>query len=304
MLKLENWGDLFKYNKELFDDDYNHGQKLVAKVKCVSSDGTTECTDTYKQATADDEGDSKISFESKCKFNRNNEAHEFSVKQTGEVFYEGKCGCIEEKLKVKGVKFLFNSNVWAVPTDKTPAFRIGFDYAHEKAKLKWIFNLRSWVSETQFTYQVRPCLVFGTNFVLDATAKNLDKYDFGFTWSPADNAFVGLKHESTSKDALQFGKFFLFFQHVASQSQTVGAEFALDWQKKAIAARLGYLHKFNSESSAKVKVNDNAQVDLLLKHKYNSNVTFTVASTFNIRQVVAQSKTSALPIGLGFDIKC
>ena len=25
MLKLENWIDQFKFNKELFDDDYNHG---------------------------------------------------------------------------------------------------------------------------------------------------------------------------------------------------------------------------------------------------------------------------------------
>jgi hypothetical protein len=25
MLKLENWGDLFKYNKELLEDDFNAG---------------------------------------------------------------------------------------------------------------------------------------------------------------------------------------------------------------------------------------------------------------------------------------
>lgn len=41
MLKLENWGDLFKYNKELLDDDYNHGQAIVAKVKSVGDDGVT-----------------------------------------------------------------------------------------------------------------------------------------------------------------------------------------------------------------------------------------------------------------------
>ncbi len=41
MLKLENWVDLFKFNKELLDDDYNPGQKAVFKNKLKSDDGTT-----------------------------------------------------------------------------------------------------------------------------------------------------------------------------------------------------------------------------------------------------------------------
>ena len=41
MLKLENWTDLFKFNKELFEDDYNPGQALVVKSKQKSLDGVT-----------------------------------------------------------------------------------------------------------------------------------------------------------------------------------------------------------------------------------------------------------------------
>lgn len=41
MPKLESWADLFKFNKELLDDDYNPGQALVAKLKNKSNDGTT-----------------------------------------------------------------------------------------------------------------------------------------------------------------------------------------------------------------------------------------------------------------------
>jgi hypothetical protein len=41
MLKLENWGDLFKFNKELLDDDYNRDQSLVVKAKTKSIDGTS-----------------------------------------------------------------------------------------------------------------------------------------------------------------------------------------------------------------------------------------------------------------------
>jgi len=41
MLRLENWGDLFKYNKELLEDDFNPGQSLVVKSKTRSIDGTS-----------------------------------------------------------------------------------------------------------------------------------------------------------------------------------------------------------------------------------------------------------------------
>jgi hypothetical protein len=27
-MRIQSWGDLFKYNKELLDDDYNSGTKL------------------------------------------------------------------------------------------------------------------------------------------------------------------------------------------------------------------------------------------------------------------------------------
>jgi len=40
-MKLENWTDLFKYNKELLEDDYNHGQALVLKTKSKASDNVT-----------------------------------------------------------------------------------------------------------------------------------------------------------------------------------------------------------------------------------------------------------------------
>ena len=41
MSKLENWGDLFKYNKELLEDDYNQGQGVVIKTKSKATDNVT-----------------------------------------------------------------------------------------------------------------------------------------------------------------------------------------------------------------------------------------------------------------------
>ena len=38
---LESWADLHKYNKELLDDDYNHGQALVLKTKAKAADNVS-----------------------------------------------------------------------------------------------------------------------------------------------------------------------------------------------------------------------------------------------------------------------
>jgi hypothetical protein len=41
MLKLENWSDLFNFNRTLFEDDFNPAQALVVKSKQKSADGVT-----------------------------------------------------------------------------------------------------------------------------------------------------------------------------------------------------------------------------------------------------------------------
>mmetsp|Transcript_20000 Transcript_20000/g.14712 ORF Transcript_20000/g.14712 Transcript_20000/m.14712 type:complete len:93 (+) Transcript_20000:23-301(+) len=67
MLKFENWTDLFKFNKELLDDDYNPGQRYVAKKKFKSEDGSTEVNFTCKQSHHDGSGNAKINTELKVK---------------------------------------------------------------------------------------------------------------------------------------------------------------------------------------------------------------------------------------------
>lgn len=47
MLKLENWVDLFKYSKELLDDDFNHGQQLVVKAKAKADEGQHVSTNLF-----------------------------------------------------------------------------------------------------------------------------------------------------------------------------------------------------------------------------------------------------------------
>ena len=181
--------------------------------------------------------------------------------------------------------------------------KAGIDYSSESLKLKLLTNLSTFLQEATFSYLVKTNVLIGMNLVLNPTSRNLEKYDFGISWSPAAGAFVGLKHESISKDTLQFGKFLMYFMHNATASQTVGTEFALDWQKKVLTARLGYYHKFNDETSGKFKINQNGVVDALLKHKINDNITGIVTTQIDMKSVIAEQKTKTLPLGITLDIK-
>lgn len=124
---------------------------------------------------------------------------------------------------------MFNVSAQAIPTTKVPDLKIGTEYSNASTKVKFYTNVRTLASDLQLTYLIGNKVAFGSNLVLSPYAKNLDKYDFGLSWAPAAGATVGLKHESTSKDALQIGKLFLYFHHAATLSQTVGTEFSLDW---------------------------------------------------------------------------
>lgn len=96
---------------------------------------------------------------------------------------------------------------------------------------------------------------------------------------------------------------FLYFHHVATLTQVVGTEFALDWQKKALSARFGYSHRFNDDSSAKFRVNHHGLLDAVLKHRVSNSLTLGIVSAFNLKAAVAEQKSKSLPFGLSFDFK-
>jgi len=139
--------------------------------------------------------------------------------------------------------------------------------------------------------------------VFNPKTSALEKYDFGFNWSPAAGAVLGLKHESANAKAVELGKFFVYVNHAANCHQTVGTQFAFDYKTKASNATLGLAHKFNNDTSGKVKVNDNGYVDTLLKHKLNDSVTASLAGGFSLRTLVSESKIKKIPLGLAFDLK-
>ena len=198
---------------------------------------------------------------------------------------------------------LINTSAVAGPTNSAPVLKTGIEFTNAYSKLKFLTNIRTFLVENHFTYLASPSLALGYNIVLDPKTSNIDKYDFGTTWEPASNCFVGLKHESLNKEHLELGKFFLYFHHNVSLVNTVGTEFALNWQKKTVDARLGLIHRWNDDTTSKLKVNQNGYVDAVLKHRISNATTASLATGFNLKAVIAEQKSKTLPFGLQFDLK-
>lgn len=74
--------------------------------------------------------------------------------------------------------------------------------------------------------------MLGYNLILDPVTQNLEKYDFGLAWSPAENVFVGVRHESLTKEKLELGKVLFLLHHNVSTSRSIGSEFALNYSTK------------------------------------------------------------------------
>lgn len=201
-----------------------------------------------------------------------------------------------------GLSFLFNAQAVTVPTDTKPTFKAGFDLSNANTKLKFYVNLQNFLLENTFTYLVNPSTVIGANLTFNPSSSRLEKYDFGLNHLLQTGTNVGVKHESTSKDALKIGKFFFYFFHNANAFQTVGTEFTFDYATKAHDARLAFLHKFDDTVSSKVKVNNLGQLDALLKIKLSETTTASLTSGFNLRSIYEQ-KVRGMPLGVSFDIK-
>ncbi len=196
-----------------------------------------------------------------------------------------------------------NGSAWTVPTTGVPDFKVGLEYISGNSRAKALFNVRTLLGDITFTHLVKSNFSLGANLLVNPHASTLEKYDFGFNWSPAAGAVIGLKHESINKKAIELGRFLLIVNHVASTRQTVGSEFSLNWATRAVEARLGLSHKFNEDTSAKFKVNHNGFLDAVFKHRINNNVTVSLASGTSLSGIVAEQKAKALPFGVGFDIK-
>lgn len=149
-----------------------------------------------------------------------------------------------------------------------------------------MFDTNSYLADIQYTYLFDPkYLLIGANLVADVKGQLLSKYDFGVNITPNERSCVGIRHESTSKENLQLGKFWFYVFHAASARNTYGTEATLDWQSGDTTFRFGVHHTFDEDTSAKVKVDHKGKVDALLKHRLSRTTTAAFVTGTSIKDI-------------------
>jgi len=228
--------------------------------------------------------------------------HESVFKQDGSLSYDLKWDILEKQTKVKGLNFATVLTGNAAPSDKVPEAKVGLDFANEDLKYRQLTNVRDFVTEITVVHKCCSRWLIGGNFILDANKKLVTAYNAGVVWEPADKVLIGVRHESVNKEKLAIGNLYLHYYHHASAFNKVGTEFKLDWQKKEVTAKLGLDHKFDDNTSGKVKVDQTGKIDALLKHKFSDVVTASAVTSINVKDF-STGKSRTLPLGLGFDLK-
>jgi len=301
MLKLEQWADLFKFSKEILDDDYNSGQRLVVKGKQKSADGSTDYSLTVKKAHPLTEmGEGKLSIESKAKWHQGGTALDMTAKNEGFYLVEGKHG-IEDQTDIKGLSFYWSGECRTAPQDDAQ-LRIGMDIANDRTKFRMVHNIsQKFYTEILLTNLTTKRFLFGAHLHVDPMLWKVMKLDYGFVWEPVDRLFLGIKHESLSQDVAP-GKFSLFVNHQISPEKTFTGEYSLHWMTKAVIARAGVAYKAGEKGTIKGRLDWKGHLDGVYKHSINDNVTVSATSGLALADF-GKGEMRGPKLGFGVDLK-
>lgn len=116
------------------------------------------------------------------------------------------------------------------PSNGKAFIKLGLNFENDVVKYKQLTNVHTFLTDATLSYKNSSKWAFGADTTLDLKHQSVPKYNFGFTWSPAENAVVQLRHDSLEDvEDLRIGKLYFIFFHKASATQTFGSEFLLNW---------------------------------------------------------------------------
>jgi hypothetical protein len=79
------------------------------------------------------------------------------------------------------------------------------------------------------------------------------------------------------------GKFALMFNHRLSSSRVLGTEFIYHHLSQSTKARFGLTHQFEEGTNGKVKIDQEGNVNGVLKHKVSDSTTMSLTSGINLK---------------------
>jgi hypothetical protein len=102
-----------------------------------------------------------------------------------------------------------------------PVFKVGAEYSNASTKAKALANVRSLHTVISLSHLYKSYL-FGAYFNVDFRSQKVLNNEFGFVWTPSSGAKFGIQHVAADKKPLELGKFWFYFSHAATASQTIG----------------------------------------------------------------------------------
>jgi hypothetical protein len=295
--------DFYKFNKELFDDDYNHGQAWIVKAKQPSPCGQQV---TVKVSDPSASGESSMGIEYKV-----NDLSFWGTTWNG-LCDHGK-GVNGQKMtmdasKVTGCEGLtWMPFDWKVTMTKNQtavsnhSILSGFIYNHGDLYFKMAADLidrGNIQSEAVFNCCDKWSFSKNQSYTV---GKGFHSLELGAAFSPSEHSKVAFKYNTNTASLMSLGKMvFMFHQKV--QARKFGFEFSYDHVKKTQSSRLAMSEEFSKETSGKVKFHENGDLNALVKHKLCNWLTISATSGMKLKNFDLQ-KTAPTPFGFQFDFK-
>lgn len=301
MPKFAEHRDLFKFNKELLDDDYNPGQALVVKAKVTHpTDKKLESSITAKVGNPKADDTSAVAIECKCKGDTGPMNQENSFNNKGLLHCDMKFD-ISKQTGCDGLKLQWIWDYMNSGNDVKSDF--GWWYKQGNLACRGYYDfIRGGVVGWEGTWLYKDALL-GDKGQIDLKNKQMLSYEAGVHWTPKDNINIGLNHVfNTANGSVGFGKVLLMFHNRVNAARTLGSEFVYDHAKKSSSARFGFTHQFAEGTDAKFRIDSSANLHVLLKHKVSSNLTAAFNAGINVQDFAFQ-QTKPHPVGVQLDWK-
>jgi hypothetical protein len=303
MSKFTFWGDLYKFAKDVLDEDYHYDKNYQLKTKTKSQDGNAEYSAKIIQTKPDASGESTNTFEVKQVYEHNFSKWETKIKNGGKVDSETTVDLGKINDSMKGWNYILNANLVSGQTLDKSSFFSSLKYTQSDliAKIKCDHNAKGKV-DTELAYKPREDshIIFGGEATFDYKESNLDKYSVGFLGRLNESLSWGL--HNWSSDGKHFGNFELHSLQSVNASTDVATHVKYSYDTKVLAAQAGFSHSDGGDTTWKGKINSDGLFAMAWKHKVGANATLTLSSGLDLGDK-SILHSNPHPFGIGLEGK-
>ena len=300
MSKFTFWGDLYKFAKDVLDEDYHFDKNYQLKTKTKSQDGNAEYSAKFIQTKPNAEGESTNTFEVKQVYEHNHSIWETKIKNGGKVDCETTIDLGKISSSMKGWNYILNSNLVSGQTIDRSSFFSSLKYTQSDLiiKVKCDHNAKGKV-DTEFAFKPREDshIILGGETTFDYKESNMDKYSFGFLGRINESLSWGLRNWSS--DGKHFGNFELHLLQSVNASTDVATHVKYSYDTKELDAQAGFSHSDGGDTTWKGKINSNGLFAMAWKYKVGASATLTLSSGLDLgNKNILHSNPHPFGIGL------